>query len=608
MVQSLPGVVTATDARNDIIARGGNPTENFIMIDGIEVPNINHFGTQGATGGPIGMINVDFLEDVTFSAGGFSAKYGDKMSSVMNVSYRDGDKQNTSGKLELGLGGFGLIMEGPVQENKSSYLLSVRRSYLDFIVAGTGLTAVPRWWNFNTKADYKFSDNHSLTFLGLGGIDEINFEGLDDEDDPLAENTQIDKQQGVVGLIHKWILNESTFLRTSLSANTYYSEITVDDSTERTFFNTSMDSEVLLRSDLFHRLSPTDALEMGITARYLRNDNDLFQIEGRTASGGIRPEFRFNGIMDALKFGSFIQYSKDFGSLVSVTASARYDYFDAIENSHAFSPRIAGTINLASNLRLNSAFGLYQQAPALIWLTGDPSNDQLEFMKTVQSVVGLEYFPTFDTKITVEIFNKQYSDIPNSVRNPEYSYGNYGADYVIPTEAMETASEGYARGIEFFFRKKLTDDFYTMINYSFSEIRFTASDGIERPSSFDFGNVFSAIVGYKITDDFEVSFKWRYAGGRPYTPFDEELSSEFNTSIFDYNQFNGLRLPEYHRLDLRADYRSTLFGWSVVSYLDFQNVYSRENVDYLVWNQKTNSADEVLQWQFLPVGGVRIEF
>ncbi len=140
MVQTLPGVTTATDSRNDLIVRGGSPVENFIMIDGVEVPNINHFGTQGATGGPIGMINVDFLNDVTFSAGGFPAKYGDRLSSIMDVQYRNGDKNNFNGKLDIGIAGGGIILEGPIQEGKSSYLFSARKSYLIYFC--TGLTSI----------------------------------------------------------------------------------------------------------------------------------------------------------------------------------------------------------------------------------------------------------------------------------------------------------------------------------------------------------------------------------------------------------------------------------------------------------------------------------
>lgn len=609
MVQSLPGVTTATDSRNDLIVRGGSPVENFILVEGIEVPNINHFGTQGASGGPIGMINVDFLNDVTFSAGGFPAKYGDKLSSIMDVQYRNGDKNNFNGKLDIGIAGGGVILEGPIQEGKSSYLFSARKSYLDLILSSTGLTAVPNYSNFNLKATYELSEKHKLTFIGLGGIDKINFKGVDDEDDPFIITTDFSGWSAAGGLIHKWLIGNQTFLQTSLSTNMYQREVNSDSLGKQTFNNESLDREYVLRTDLSQRFSPTDLLEAGFTAKYLRNDNFIYRSQTVDFYGSTLPELNYDAVAEAYKLSPYIQYSKNLFARLDLMAGLRYDYFNYLNDVGTISPRASAGFYILDNLKLNAAYGIYHQSPPLLWLVAYDQNKDLKQMKTEQFVTGIEYYPASDLKITVEYFEKQYSDYPNSVLNPAVTYANAGAEYqTLGLEPLLPASDGYARGVEFFIQKKLTNGLYGMFNYSFSKIKFTSLDGIERPSSFDYQNVLTAIIGYKITNNFEVSAKYRFMGGRPYTPLDEAASAQFNQTIYDFTRYNSVRYKDYQRLDIRVDYRFEMFGWALTTFLDFQNVMNIENVEQIIWNQKKQKVDYIYQWKFLPAGGIKIEF
>jgi outer membrane receptor for ferrienterochelin and colicin len=609
MIQTLPGVTTATDSRNDLIVRGGSPVENFIMVEGIEVPNINHFGTQGASGGPIGMINVDFLNDVTFSAGGFPAKYGDRLSSIMDVKYRSGDKNNFNGKIDVGIAGGGIILEGPLQEGKSSYLVSARKSYLDLILSSTGLTAVPNYSNFNLKVTYDISEKHKLSLIGLAGIDKINFKGFEDEDDPFIESTDFSGWQIAGGIVHKWLVGNQTYLQTSVSTNQYERNVAGDSLGKQTFNNESLDAEYILRSDLSQRFSPTDLLEVGFSAKYLRNNNTLFRAQTIDIYGSQLPELNYSAVAEAYKFGPYIQYSKNLFGRLDLTAGLRYDFFSYLNDESTIAPRASVGYYLLDNLKLNAAYGIYYQAPPLLWLVSYDQNKDLKQIKTEQFITGIEYYPANDLKITVEYFEKQYSDYPNSVLNPQVTYANAGAEYqTLGLEPLLPASDGYARGVEFFVQKKLSNGLYGMFNYSFSQIRFTSLDGIERPSSFDYEHVLTAILGYKITDNFEVSAKYRFMGGRPYTPLDEEASAQLNQTIYDYTKYNGVRYDDYQRLDIRFDYRFEMLGWALTTYLDLQNVMNIENVEQVIWNQKTQQVDYIYQWKFLPVGGIKIEF
>ncbi|MCS6988721.1 MAG: TonB-dependent receptor [Chloroherpetonaceae bacterium] len=620
MMQILPGVAFGSDARNDIIARGGSPIENFIMIDGIEVPNINHFSQQGASGGPIGMVNADFLSEVNFSAGGFGAKYGDRLSSIMDIKYREGDKRKTRGKFELGLGGFGGTLESPLQTEQSSMLFSLRRSYLDLVAGGTGLTGIPNYWNLNFKATYRLSSQHSLALLGLGGIDEIELKDYKSDANQAIAN-QDSKFQGwryVAGVSHKWLIDETAFLQTSVSTNAYRNGFFADSVAlnangdivfrERGFHNFSTDRElVVVRSDFSKRISPRDLLELGAIARRLESDMEIFAKANIDVSLNA-PEVRINALVSATKLGAYLQYSRSVVANFSVTTGLRWDYFDYIDSKHALSPRLSASYELSPQLRFNLGGGLYQQAPPLIWLVGDQRNRQVKWLKAYQAVAGVEFFPSEDLKFSVEVFAKEYRDYPISVRNPQYVYSNVGADYAQPYEHIRAGSNGYARGIEFFVHKKLSARFYGMCSYSFSRIVFVDGFGEARPSGFDYRHLFTVIGGYKITNSLELSAKFRYAGGRPYTPFDLATSQTLNRGIWDFGLVNRRRLPDYKRLDIRLDQRFALFGWNVIAFVDLQNVLNVENVEQVVWNQKRNAPDRILQWRFLPVGGVRAEF
>ena len=609
LVQALPGVTTATDSRNDIIVRGGSPFENFIMLDGIEVPNVNHFGTQGASGGPIGMINTDFLNNVTFSSGGFAAKYGDKLSSTMDIAYRDGDRTKLTGKFDLGIAGAGIDLEGPIQKDKSSFLFSARKSYLDLIATSLGMTSVPNYSNFNFKATYELNDSHKLEVLDLAGIDQIHFKSYDIEDDPQINNTVYSGWQNISGVMHKWLIDKSTYLQTSLSHTIYVKKVDVDSSGMKQFRNYSTDQEFVLRTDFFHRFTPTDLFEAGITARRISNENELYAYKTINAFGRVDDGITYNATAHAYKYGSYMQYTKEFFNALSLTAGVRHDYFDYLNTPAAVSPRFAASYEVTGNFKINAAYGTYYQAPPLIWLVADSRNKDLKQMKAIHTVAGFEYYPSEDIKITVEGYLKDYSDYAASVLNPEVSYANSGAEYgTAGLEYLVPKATGKAKGVELFIQKKLTDQLYGMMNYSYSTINVKSLDGIERPSSFDYRNVFTFILGYKYNDEFEISGKYRYMGGRPYTPFNEALSSQYNQSVFDFTRFNGERFAPYQRFDFRIDYRMEFKGWNMVSFIDFENTLNTKNVDQIIWNQKKNKADKIYQWAFIPAGGIKIEF
>lgn len=612
MVQSLPGVTSNNDGANDIIARGGNPVENFTMIDGIEVANINHYSSQGTSGGAIGMINVDFLQDVNFSTGGFGVKYGDRLSSLMDLSYRDGDKRSTHGKMDFGLAGIGGIIETPIQEGKSSILFSARKSYVDLLFKVLGYSNTPSYTNFNLKATYELSPAHRLSVIGLGGIESDRFRSAE-EDSLVGTEADYEGWQAVVGVSHQWLLDKNTLLRTSLSGSSYTYKSRQDSAASvrkdaiPNAVAEARDREWILRTDFSHRLSSADLIEIGGTLRRPDTRNIASVPEFSDGFGNSRL-LTLDNFLSATKAGFYAQYTKNIGRL-GITAGARYDYFSFINTPHAVSPRLSASYELTNSLRVNAAVGLYQQAPPLLWLmTGDNTGQDAKFMKAVHTIAGIEYFPVEDVKISVEVYNKAYSDYLNSLTNLYYTYANQNGNISAAYEPVSPSSTGAARGIELFVHKKLTERFYAMISYSLSEVRFRSLDGVERPSTFDTRQSATAIAGYKLTAGLELSVKWRFTGGRPDTPLDEVESAAQGKTVLDATRFNAVRLPSYNRLDVRLDQRFSLFGLTAVGYLDLQNIYDQRNVQTVVWNNKTRAPESVYQFGFLPTFGLKLEF
>ncbi|MBK7159623.1 MAG: TonB-dependent receptor plug domain-containing protein [Ignavibacteria bacterium] len=214
MIQTIPGVSIGNDQRNDIIVRGGSPAENLILIDGIEIPNINHFGTDGSTSGAIGFINVKFIQETGILTGGFPTTFGDKLSSVIDINFREGSKKKFYSDINLSIAGFGGIFEGPLSE-KGSYLFSVRRSYLELIKNSIRLTSVPNYWDFNLKADYEISPKDKITLIGLLGLDKIDFSEESAENNPYG-NSQDDQKTFAAGINYKKLFKKG-FIQTVLS-------------------------------------------------------------------------------------------------------------------------------------------------------------------------------------------------------------------------------------------------------------------------------------------------------------------------------------------------------------------------------------------------------
>lgn len=618
VAQSMPGVAVTDDGRNDLVVRGGAPTENLNIIDGIEIPNINHFGTQGAGGGPISMINTNFIEEVNLSSGGFGAEFGDKLSSVMTVRMREGNRAGFQGNVDLNTAGIGVLMEGPMTSS-GSYLFSVNRSYLNLIHNIIGITAVPNYQDVSAKLVYDVSPAHKLTFLLIGGLDDVHF--ATDAQDSVGlqfKNTLLNQSQATAGLSWRWLWGTAGYSDVSVFSNIFNYNIDArDKGNTPTFLDASHDREYGVRAKASWRLNSTFNLTGGATAKFITDHDQIFQmrdsIEYLDPFGTFREHY-YGGIdqdirTTAMKLGAFTELAVTTGSFI-FTGGVRMDHFSFLNGTNTvFGPRLSASWLWSPVTSLNASFGEFYQAPEMVWMTTVPSNRDLSYIHAQHFILGFEHQFDEDLKLTIEGYDKEYTNYPVSLDNPYFVFVSSGAEYgaSVPGPAHSSGT-GFVRGVDVSAQKKLMGNFYGLLSYSYTYGRFQGDAGGLRPGAFDYPHIFTVIAGYTIGTAWEFSIKWRYTEGRPTTPYDSTESTKLNEGVLIFDRYNLDRQSAYHRMDVRGDYRASFSWGNLVAYVELQNVYARNNVLQSYWNTNKDVQGRIYQWGFLPVGGVKVEF
>ncbi len=659
MMQTLPSVVSGTDQQNEVIVRGGAPGENLFVMDHIEIPNPNHFGDQGAGGGPIGMINPLFINEVDFYAGSFPARYGDKSSSVMDIELREGNREKFEGELDMGMHGIGALLEGPISGGRGSYLLSYHKSYLDLIIAKTGLTAVPKYYNMQGKIIYDLNEKHKLIWNGVYGHDKIF---LDADAYTDIENIYVVDVKGyeyATGISWKGLWSEHMYSLVTLYQveNNWWNWVTTNQD-KLIFTKDDTESNLALKGDLVYRISERSEITTGFHLGYLNYDYNIWSAADTLHAyqyyldGNSTPQllysWPYDGTVDSSiavgeleyfeedeidqairsqKMAAHFQYKWNPVKRVTVLAGLRYDYF-AFTDFHSLAPRLGLSYYFTPVTSLNFGFGRHYQSPTNYYLARNDANKNLKAKYSDQIVIGFEHLFARDIRATVELYSRKYHDIPipisattaDSMDSSDGIYVNQG--------------QGHVEGIEFFFQKKLYDRFHWILSYSYfiSKREDPRFPGTEYMSDYDFRNVLTLIIGYKedlrdkqwyrhikdktwykatswilpFGDEVEISLRWRYLGGRPYTlqTYDPYTKRWYVSA----NQvYNSERFPDYHRLDLMLNRRYIFEKVNLVVFIDIQNVYNRDNIWDYSYTQD-GKKEIIYQYKLFPVGGFTLEF
>ncbi len=589
VIQSLPGVTALPTFRNDLIIRGGAPNENRFYLDDIEVPNINHFATQGASGGPVGMLNVTFLKEVDFFSGAFPSNRGNSLSSVFNFRQRDGanDKLRFTGT--VGSSDIGLTAEGPIGQ-KTTFLFSARRSYLQFLFKAIGLPFLPTYNDAQLKIKHKIDDKNEISYVFLGAIDQFTLDTAARTDETkayLLDQLPIAPQWNYTNGISWKHFDKTGFWtfvasRNMLNNEAYKYKDNIDKN-PKIFDYKSQEIENKLRAERTTRIGSWKFL-YGLSYEFAKYNNFTFQTRN---IGDSTFKINYTSAFNMNKYGAFAQISRklDADRLV-ISLGARVDGNDYNSNMknplNQFSPRFSLSYALTPQLAFNFNTGIFNQLPPYPALGFKQNNvfinqPNLKYIRASHLVGGFEFNTKTDSKFSIEGYYKKYANYPFLLRE-QVTLANLGGDFgVIGNEPATSTSEGRTYGLEFLFQQRLFKGFYGILAYTFGHSDFEDRKGNLVPSAWDSRHTAVATLGYQLKRNWEIGVKFRAATGVPFTPDAPESNvvAIWNTNgraIPDYaNNLNANRTKGFSTFDFRIDKK--WFGkkttWNL--YLDIQN-------------------------------------
>lgn len=596
VIQSFPGVQSTPAFRNDIIIRGGGPSESRFYLDGVEVPNINHFATQGASGGPVGILNADFLREVNYYSGAFPANRGNALSGVLEFFQVDGNQDKLKFRGSVGASELSATLDGPIGE-KTTFIVSARRSYLEFLFGILELPFLPNFNDFQFKLRTRFDKKNELTFVGLGAIDvfdlNLKIKDPDDQQKFILSSIPVNEQWTyTVGAVYKHF-RENSFQTVVLSRNHLnngaYKFLDNDDSSpdNKMYDFVSEEIENKFRFENNTRLDGF-RLNFGASLEYSTYLNDTW---GKRFYNNEVTEIIYKTDLNILKWGIFAQASKYFfDDRLSLSMGFRADannYSDEMNNLlEQFSPRFSASYNLSPLWSLNFSTGRYYQLPAYTTLGFMVNNElvnknnKIKYIAADHIIGGVEFRPNSNILFSTEFILKNYSDYPYSI-NDSISLANRGADFgVIGDEELISASSGRAYGMEFQTRITSGKGFNMNLSYTLVRSEFAGPEKNYIPSSWDSKHLLVLTSTKELKRNWRIGTRWRYVGALPYTPWDldkSSLVSAWNLTgapYLDYERINSLRFKPFHQLDLRIDKAYYLNKATAKFYIDFQNFYN----------------------------------
>lgn len=611
ILMALPSTAQVHDMANDLMVRGGSPFENGFYIDNIQIPNLNHFAVHGTTGGGIGLINVDFIDDVSFYTGGFSAAFGDRLSSITDIKLREGNRDEYDAQIDMSLSGFGGGVEGPLPNQKGSWLFSARQGFLDLFVDAVGAGVAPRFGDIHAKLAYDINPQHKLTLLNIFGTSKIEYSHQQAIDQEFLYSGRIKTQQNTTGINWRYLWGKKGYSNTSLSHAVMKNDVLWNDvdTQQQNHGNESIESSIRVRNFNYYAFSKNHKLEFGMDVGYLMNDYNYFANSDTNRVGVLTSGVAIDKNIFALKAGIFLSYISHPLKNLTTTIGLRGDYFDFNQKSQ-LSPRFSLSYGMNERLTFNLAFGMFYQNLPLFLLSQYRENKKLDDPQAIHYVAGMDYMLTSDTKMTIEVYDKAYKDFPLTSDDP-YSFvvDDFSSMKLnIAGNHLQSIGKAYSRGIELLIQKKLAQDFYGLVSATWFRSRYQDYLYEWRNRIFDNRYIFSIIGGYKPNQKWEFSARWVFAGGVPYTPFDIEKSKQAHTGIIDKNSINEQRYPDYHSLNIRVDRRFFFQQTNLILYLSIWNAYNRKNIDRYFWDPLNNRQNTFYQFRLVPILGMEFEF
>jgi hypothetical protein len=612
IIQSLPGVVSVPGFRNDVVIRGGSPSENKFYLDGIEIPIINHFQTQGSTGGPVGLLNVNFIKEVNFYTGAFPVNFANGLSSVLDFRQMDGNANKAKYRFTLGSSDVGFTADGPMGK-KATYIFSARQSYLQGLFSVLGLPFLPNFIDYQAKVKVKLNDKDDISFLMVGAVDffRLNLK----VNDNITDSLQLKSNKYILGYLpvyRQWNYTFGTvythygkgsktqyFLSRNMLNNTSYKYRNNDESTEdnRIFTYNSIEEENKLRVENSRTVNRWKVLT-GAGVEYVQfgvDNKAKILIPGAPGTAGTVKDIAFNSQLNLAKYSGFVRAYRNVMGNGTLSFAGRLDgnTFNKEMQNVLNQPTASVSASLPTKvdgLFFNANVGQFTQLPSYTILgyrnaAGELDNlNRVKYIRNRMVAAGFQYNKVKDTRITLEGFYKKYANYPLAL-NDSICLGNLGTDFaVVGNEPVSSVCEGRAYGMEFLIQKRSRSGLYGILAYTLSWSEFNDKNGKAVNSAWDSRHTISLVGGVKLKRNWEMGAKFRVASGRPYTPFDVQRSlvqgnwDVKGVALNDYSRLNAERLGTFSQLDVRVDKVWYFKRSSLNLYMDIQNFLNKEYV------------------------------
>ena len=612
IIQSLPGVVSVPGFRNDVVIRGGAPSENKFYLDGIEIPIINHFQTQGSTGGPVGLLNVNFIKEVNFYTGAFPVNFANGLSSVLDFRQMDGNANKAKYRFTLGSSDVGFTADGPMGK-KATYIFSARQSYLQGLFSVLGLPFLPNFIDYQAKVKVKLNDKDDISFLMVGAVDffRLNLK----VNDNITDSLQLKSNKYILGYLpvyRQWNYTFGTvythygkgsktqyFLSRNMLNNTSYKYRNNDESTEdnRIFTYNSIEEENKLRVENSRSLNRWKVLT-GAGVEYVQfgvDNKAKILIPGAPGTAGTVKDIAFSSQLNLAKYSGFVRAYRNVMGNGTLSFAGRLDgnTFNKEMQNVLNQPTASVSASLPTKvdgLFFNANVGQFTQLPSYTILgyrnaAGELDNlNRVKYIRNRMVAAGLQYNKVKDTRITLEGFYKKYANYPLAL-NDSICLGNLGTDFaVVGNEPVSSVCDGRAYGMEFLIQKRSRSGLYGILAYTLSWSEFNDKNGKAVNSAWDSRHTISLVGGMKLKRNWEMGAKFRMASGRPYTPYDVQRSlvkgnwDVKGVALNDYSRLNAERLGTFSQLDVRVDKVWYFKRSSLNLYMDIQNFLNKEYV------------------------------
>ncbi len=636
MVSNYAGVTTANDARNDIIVRGNSPVGVLWRLEGFDIPNPNHFSTQGATGGPISILNNNLLDNSDFFSGAFPAEYGNRTAAVFDLQMREGNNQQMEYTGQVGINGFEVGVEGPISKKQgSSFLIHYRYSTLevfDMLGIRFGPSGIPRYQDLSFKVNLPTTNYGNFSLIGVGGKSDIQL--LDSEQDSTdwtftssGEDIIYGSDMGMIGLKHSFSYSSDLYGKggIALSASNFRIQVDTFGAARQdkftTYENTSVEGKASAYYTLTKKFNAQHTLQGGIRFQRL-----FFDYEEKYFHRG------YNTYIDLLHeeggtylLQSHLHWKYRLTEKLTLNNGLHYQHF-TLNNSQMIEPRAGLEWELHPHHQLSAGYGLHSQTQPLLFYFMefyDPQrreylqpNDELGFTKSHHFVAGYDYSISRHLRLKTEVYYQHLYDVP--VKGDEESYFsmlNVGTDLegMPHVDSLVNKGTGNNYGIELTLEKFFSEHYYFLITGSLYKSQYTGSDDIQRPTNFDGRYTLNLLGGYEVPlggadKVLGINIKYALAGGNRYIPIDLEASRQAGQTVYKEEEAYKKQFKPYSRLDLKADFQFEHKNITQSWFVTVENVLDRKNVLRRVFVPETGKIKTDYQLGLFPYGGYRINF